>query len=100
MSKVAKAQVRKGKRSLRLYVAGRAPNSVRAIANVMAICDPHAGSIQYALEIVDVLENPRRALADGVVVTPTLLRLSPLPIQRIVGDLSDTGQVLLALSDE
>jgi circadian clock protein KaiB len=97
---VAKAEVRKSKRSLRLYVAGRAPNSVRAIANIMAICDPRHGSIQYALEIVDVLKEPRRALADGVVVTPTLIRVSPLPVQRIVGDLSDTGQVLLTLSDE
>jgi circadian clock protein KaiB len=82
---------------LRLYVAGRAPNSVRAIANARAICDEHFASA-HELEIVDLLEHPNRALADGIVVTPTLLKLSPLPVQRVVGSLTDTGQLLLALS--
>ena len=81
---------------LRLYVAGQAPNSMRAIANCRAICDEHFAS-RHELEIVDLLEHPKRALADGVIVTPTLVKLSPLPI-RVIGDLSDTNQVLLALS--
>jgi circadian clock protein KaiB len=85
--------------ALRLYVAGNAPNSLRAIANAKAICDDHAAdaSSLYELEIVDVLEDPKRALADGIVVTPTLIKLSPLPSQRMVGNLSDTRQVLLTL---
>jgi circadian clock protein KaiB len=99
MLTVAKVQARKSDCFLRLYVAGHAPNSVRAIANVKAICDARHDSM-YALEIVDVLKEPRRALADGIIVTPTLLKLSPLPVQRIVGDLSDTGQVLITLGDE
>ena len=82
---------------LRLYVAGHAPNSVRAIANCRAICDEHFPS-GHQLEIVDLLEHPERALADGVIVTPTLLKLSPLPVQRVIGSLSDTNQVLLVLS--
>lgn len=82
---------------LRLYVAGSAPNSVRAIANIKAICDEHFAS-RYELEIVDLLEHPRRGLADGIIVTPTLLRLLPIPVQRVIGNLSDTSQVLLALS--
>jgi circadian clock protein KaiB len=82
---------------LRLYVAGHAPNSVRAIANCRAICDEHFPS-GHQIEIVDLLEHPDRALADGVIVTPTLLKLSPLPVQRVIGSLSDTNQVLLALS--
>jgi circadian clock protein KaiB len=82
---------------LRLYVAGDAPNSLRAIANVRAICAEHFAS-GHELEIVDLLEHPRRALADGVVVTPTLIKLFPLPSQRVIGNLSDTNQVLLALS--
>ena len=82
---------------LRLYVAGGAPNSVRAIANARAICDEHFASA-HELEIVDLLEHPNRALADGIVVTPTLLKLSPLPVQRVVGSLTDTERVLLALS--
>lgn len=82
---------------LRLYVAGNAPNSLRAIANAKAICDEHFAS-GHELEIVDLLEHPRQALADGVIVTPTLLRLLPLPAQRVIGNLSDTNHVLLALA--
>jgi circadian clock protein KaiB len=82
---------------LRLYVAGHAPNSLRAIANAKAICDEHFAS-GHELEIVDVLDHPQQALADGIVVTPTLLRLLPLPVLRVVGNLSDTNQVLLALA--
>jgi circadian clock protein KaiB len=81
---------------LRLYVAGHAPNSVRAIANARAICDEHFAG--HELEIVDLLEQPRRALADGIIATPTLLKLSPLPVQRVIGNLSDTEQVLLTLA--
>lgn len=82
---------------LRLYVAGNAPNSVRAIANARAICDEHFAA-GHELEIVDLLEHPHRALADGIIVTPTLLKLLPLPVQRVIGSLSDTNQVLQALS--
>ena len=82
---------------LRLYVAGHAPNSVQAIANCRAICAAHFAS-GHELEIVDLLEHPTRALADGIIVTPTLLKLLPLPVQRVIGSLSDTNQVLLALA--
>ncbi len=83
---------------MRLYVAGNAPNSLRAIDNLKAICEEHfvAG---HELEIVDLLTEPTRALADGIVVTPTLLKLSPLPVQRLVGNLSDAGQLLLTLGN-
>ena len=84
---------------LRLYVAGHAPNSLRAIANARAICAEHFAS-EHQLEIVDLLEHPLRALADGIIVTPTLLKLSPLPVQRMVGDLNDRNQVLLTLADK
>ena len=82
---------------LRLYVAGQAPNSVQAIANAKAICEQHFAS-RYDLEIVDLLEHWERGLADGIIVTPTLLKLSPLPVQRVIGNLRDTDQVLLALA--
>jgi circadian clock protein KaiB len=74
---------------LRLYVAGSAPNSVRAIANATAICDEHFAA-QHTVE-------PERALADGIIVTPTLLKVSPSPVQRLVGNLSDTQQVVRTL---
>jgi circadian clock protein KaiB len=82
---------------LRLYVAGNAPNSLRAIANAKAICEEYFAS-GHEIEIVDLLEHPQRALADGIIVTPTLLKLLPLPVQRVVGNLSDAKQVLLALA--
>ena len=82
---------------LRLYVAGNAPNSVRAIANARAICEEHFNG-SHDLEIVDLLEHPGRGLADGIIVTPTLLKLMPLPVQRVIGNLSDRDQVLLALT--
>jgi circadian clock protein KaiB len=81
---------------LRLYVAGGAPNSVSAIARAKVICGTHFAA-GYKLEIVDMLKYPLRAMADGIIVTPTLLRLSPLPVRRVVGNLSDTAQVLLTL---
>ena len=82
---------------LRLYVAGHAPNSVRAIATATALCREHFPST-HELEIVDVLTHPSQASADGVVVTPTLVKLSPAPVRRVIGNLSDTQQVLLALA--
>lgn len=81
---------------LRLYVAGKAPNSVRAIRNITAICDANFPG-DHELEIVDLLEHPRRALDDGIIVTPTLLKLLPLPVRRVVGNLTDTAQVLETL---
>ena len=81
---------------LRLYVAGNAPNSLLAIANVKAICEAHF-AVGHKLEIVDLLKHPLRALADAIIVTPTLMKLHPLPSQRLIGSLSDTSQVLLAL---
>ena len=79
-----------------LYVAGRAPNSVKAIANLEAICKRHLQD-GYKLEIVDVCEHPLRALADGVVVTPSLTKRSPSPTSMVIGNLSDTDSVLAAL---
>ncbi len=82
---------------LRLYVAGSAPNSLLAIANAKAICDEHFPA-RHAIEIVDLLAHPLRALADGIIVTPTLLKLSPPPTQRVIGNLSDTAQLLRTLA--
>lgn len=81
---------------LRLYVAGHAPNSVLAIANARSICEGHYLP-GYKLEIVDLMDHPLRALEDGVVVTPTLVRLLPKPARKVIGTLSDQTQVVLAL---
>jgi len=81
---------------MRLYIAGSAPNSVRAIANLEAICREHLKGI-HTLEIVDILEHPLRAMADGVLVTPSLTKVSPLPAASVFGNLSDNSKVMLAL---
>jgi len=79
-----------------LYIAGKAPNSVKAVANLRAICRRYLKD-GYKLEIVDVCEHPLRALADGVIVTPSLAKVSPGPASNVIGNLSDTGSVLAAL---
>jgi circadian clock protein KaiB len=81
---------------LRLYIVGGAPNSVQAVANLEAICREHLKE-GYRLEVVDVLEQPRRALAEGVLVTPSLAKLSPRPVANVVGNLSDRNKVVRAL---
>lgn len=85
------------KLKLRLYVAGHAANSVHALSNITALCNEHFPS-DHDLEVVDVLEHPQRAMDDGVVVTPTLLKLRPTPMQRMVGGLGDASQLLRVLA--
>ena len=79
-----------------LYVTDSGPNSARAISNLEAICEEHLKD-KFRLEIIDVLEYPRRALADGIVVTPSLAKVSPSPAATVVGNLSDKVEVLRAL---
>ena len=79
-----------------LYITDSGPNSLRAVANLDAICKEHLQG-NFRLEIIDVLEYPLRALADGIVVTPSLAKLSPSPTATVVGNLSDKSGVLRAL---
>jgi circadian clock protein KaiB len=87
---------RRGFHKFRLYVAGNAGNSALAIQNLHTICRTNLPG-QYEIEHVDVFRQPERALADIIVMTPTLLKLSPKPMCRIVGTLSETKNVLSAL---
>jgi hypothetical protein len=79
--------------SFRLYVAGEAPISVLALRNLKALCQKGYGD-NYSIEVVDVLLSHERAWAEGITVTPTTVRISPLPAVQIVGNLSDTDLVL------
>lgn len=81
---------------LRLYVAGQSPNSVRALSNLRAMGQEWLADGSWQLQVVDVLADPKRAGEDSIVVTPTLLRLTP-PVVRIIGDLSQQETVLAAL---
>ncbi len=83
----------------RLYVAGDALNSVQAIANLTAFCHAHLAD-RHKIEIVDVFQDPKRALAEGIFMTPTLIKLAPPPTRRIVGTLSQTRVILVALGLE
>ena len=80
----------------RLYVAEGTQNSARAVANLGALCLAHLPN-RHEIEVVDVLRQPDRALADGVLMTPTLVKLAPTPVRQIVGTLSQTEIVLRAL---
>jgi circadian clock protein KaiB len=83
----------------RLYVAGEALNSVQALANLRSLCRTQLPD-RHEIEIVDVFREPKRALADGILMTPTLVRLAPSPVTRIVGTLSQTPIVLQTLGLE
>ena len=82
--------------SLRLFVAGTTANSLRAIGNLRRICDTHLPG-RVDLEVVDIYQQPELAGEHQVVAVPTLLRLLPVPLRRIVGDLSDEKRLLEGL---
>jgi len=82
--------------SFRLYVAGDGQNSARAIANLNALCQARLSG-RHEIEVIDVFGQPQRAFADGIVMTPTLMRLEPGPIRRVVGTLQETDDVAAVL---
>jgi len=81
---------------LRLYVAGQTPRCVRAMEALRAACDRHLGA-RYQIEVIDLLASPRRAAEDQILAVPTVVRRLPVPVRRIVGDLSDTERLLAGL---
>lgn len=83
----------------RLYIAGDALNSAQALANLGTLCRAHLAG-RHEIEIVDVFRDPKRALADGIFMTPTLIKFAPSPVRMIVGTLSQTQTVLRALALE
>jgi circadian clock protein KaiB len=80
----------------RLYVAGTAPNSMQAIANLTALCERHLPE-RHVIDIVDVVQDPAAALAEAIYMTPTVVCLSPNPGRRIVGTLSNPEPILQIL---
>ncbi len=81
---------------LRLYVAGQTPKSAAALANLKKYCEEHLKG-QYTIEIIDLLVNPQLAEGDQIVAIPTLVKKVPLPVRKIIGDLSDQEKVLVGL---
>lgn len=81
---------------LKLYVAGNTPNSVRALKTLKDILEEEFQGV-YALKVIDVLKNPQLAEEDKILATPTLSKILPPPVRKIIGDLSDREKVLIGL---
>jgi circadian clock protein KaiB len=82
--------------NLRLYVAGMTPAARRALDNVKKICEEHLAD-RYTIEVIDLLENPQLAEGEQIIAVPTLVRHLPVPVRKIIGDLSATEKVLVGL---
>ncbi len=81
---------------LKLYVAGNTPNSIRALKTLNNILEQEFQGV-YALKVIDVLKNPQLAEEDKILATPTLAKILPPPVRKIIGDLSDREKVLIGL---
>jgi len=81
---------------LRLYVAGQTPKSILALKNITRYCRENLEG-RYSIEVIDLLKTPQLAEGDQIVAIPTLIRKVPIPIRKIIGDLSDEEKVLVGL---
>ena len=79
-----------------MYVAGRSPKSQAAFSNLKRLCEEHIPG-RYSIEIIDLLLNPQLAKADQILAIPTLVRKLPVPVKRLIGDLSNTERAMIAL---
>ncbi len=81
---------------IKLYVTGQTPRSRTAIENLRTLCEKQLGG-EYELIVIDVLERPQLAEDEKILATPTVIKELPLPVRRIIGDLSDSERVLIGL---
>jgi circadian clock protein KaiB len=81
---------------LKLYVAGQTPRSLLAFANLKRICEDHLKG-RYSIEVIDLVKTPQLAKDDQILAIPTLVRKLPVPVRKIIGDLSSTEHVLVGL---
>lgn len=86
----------KKKYVLRLYVSGNTSRSSRAILNLRQLCDEYLNG-RYELEVIDIYQQPSRAREDQILATPTLVKSLPLPLRKLIGDLSETDKILVGL---
>lgn len=82
---------------LRLYVAGQTPKSILALKNITRYCQENLEG-RYSIEVIDLLKTPQLAEGDQIIAIPTLIRKVPVPIRKIIGDLSDEEKVLVGLN--
>ena len=81
---------------LRLYITGASPNSVKAVKNLTSICEKYLKD-NYELDVIDVYQQPLLAQSEQVLALPLLIKVSPLPLKRLIGNMSDTEKVLKGL---
>jgi len=81
---------------LRLYVTGSTPQSTRAVSNIKRICEEHLNG-RYDLEVIDLYQKPNLAIGEQIIAAPTLIKKLPLPLRRIIGDMSNVDRVLVGL---
>ena len=81
---------------LRLYVTGMSPKSTRAIANVRKLCEKYLEG-GYELEVIDIYQQPKLAKGEQIIATPTLIKKLPLPLRKLIGDMSDTERFLVGI---
>ncbi len=81
---------------LRLYITGTTPKSLNAIANIKKICEEHLQG-RYDLEVVDIYQQPSLAAGEQIIAVPTLIKKLPLPLRKLIGDMSDAEHILLGL---
>ncbi|MCW2763415.1 MAG: circadian clock protein KaiB [Marmoricola sp.] len=89
-------QIKKPEYQLRLYVAGQTPKSIQALQNLKRLCEEHLEG-KYSIEVIDLLANPQLAEGDQILAIPTLVRKVPVPMRKIIGDLSNEHKVLVGL---
>jgi circadian clock protein KaiB len=81
---------------LRLYVTGMTPKSTQSIANVKEICKKHLAG-RYELEVIDIYQQPELAKGEQIIASPTLIKKLPLPLRRLIGNMSDTERFLVGI---
>ena len=95
-TEVFEQSVRKPRYVLRLYVSGTTPKSLRAIVNVKKICEEHLKG-RYELQVIDIYQQPVLAKGEQIIAAPTLIKKLPLPLRKLIGDMSSIERVLLGL---
>jgi circadian clock protein KaiB len=86
----------KAKYVLRLYVTGMTPKSTRAITNIQTLCEQYLKG-RYELDVVDIYQQPKLAKGEQIIATPTLIKKLPLPLRKLIGDMSDTERFLVGI---
>ena len=81
---------------LRLYVTGMTPKSTQAVANVQKLCEEHLTGC-YELKVIDLYQQPKLAKGEQIIATPTLIKKLPLPLRKLIGDMSDTERFLVGI---